>query len=187
MKYFKKLIADRIYLSPMNSEDAETYANWLNDIRVCGPIGRSSVPMSIQAEKAFIDNACKSGYNFAVVLKENDQLIGNASLMDVDGTHKTAEIGLFIGEETYRGMGIGGEILNLLLSYGFLTLNLNNIMLKVFSFNTRGIKAYQKVGFKEIGRRRQANYFNGQYHDVIYMDIIKDEYTCQYPNNFSIY
>ncbi len=31
MKYFKKLVGKRIYLSPMNIEDAETYVKWLND------------------------------------------------------------------------------------------------------------------------------------------------------------
>ena len=31
MKYFKKLVGDKIYLSPRNIEDAEIYAKWIND------------------------------------------------------------------------------------------------------------------------------------------------------------
>ena len=31
MKYFKKIIGERLYLSPMNPEDAETYVKWLSD------------------------------------------------------------------------------------------------------------------------------------------------------------
>ena len=31
MKYFKKLLGDNIYLSPMNIEDAEVYTKWMND------------------------------------------------------------------------------------------------------------------------------------------------------------
>lgn len=31
MKYFKKLVGDRIYLSPRNSEDVEKFTEWLND------------------------------------------------------------------------------------------------------------------------------------------------------------
>ena len=31
MKYFKKLVGDKIYLSPRNIEDAELYVKWMND------------------------------------------------------------------------------------------------------------------------------------------------------------
>jgi RimJ/RimL family protein N-acetyltransferase len=48
-------------------------------------------------------------------------------------------------------------------------------MLKVFSFNERAINCYKKVGFKEIGRRRQSYYLKGQFHDEVYMDILKCE------------
>ena len=32
MKYFKKIIGDKCYLSPINLEDAEQYTEWLNDL-----------------------------------------------------------------------------------------------------------------------------------------------------------
>jgi hypothetical protein len=34
-----------------------------------------------------------------------------------------------------------------------------NVMLGVFEFNRRAIRAYEKAGFKEIGCRRQSYYF----------------------------
>ena len=34
MKYFKKMIGKRCYLSPMNTENAEKYVAWLNDMEV---------------------------------------------------------------------------------------------------------------------------------------------------------
>lgn len=33
MKYFKKLIGDRIYLSPRNNEDIEKFTEWLNVLK----------------------------------------------------------------------------------------------------------------------------------------------------------
>ena len=33
MKYFRKLVGDRIYLSPRNSEDVEKFTEWLNVIK----------------------------------------------------------------------------------------------------------------------------------------------------------
>lgn len=41
MKYFKKLLGDRIYLSPRSIEDAEKFTEWMNDFEVTDYTGRS--------------------------------------------------------------------------------------------------------------------------------------------------
>ena len=33
MKYYKKLVGERIYLSPVNVEDAEKYVEWFCDFK----------------------------------------------------------------------------------------------------------------------------------------------------------
>jgi RimJ/RimL family protein N-acetyltransferase len=57
-------------------------------------------------------------------------------------------------------------------------------MLGVFAFNTQAINCYLKVGFKEIGRRRQARIIGGQKYDAILMDILAEEFTSKYVINF---
>ena len=42
MKYFKKLIGERIYLSPQNNEEIEKFTEWLNDFETTDYIGRSA-------------------------------------------------------------------------------------------------------------------------------------------------
>ena len=42
---------------------------------------------------------------------------------------------------------------------------------------TRAIRCYRKIGFKEIGRRRQAKVIQGKSYDIIYMDILAEELT----------
>ena len=90
-----------------------------------------------------------------------------------------AEVGLFIGDEENRNKGYGAEALNLLLDYCFDYLNVNNVMLKVFSFNERAINCYRKLGFKEIGRRRQSYYLKGKFYDEVFMDILKSERSAR--------
>ena len=34
MKYFKKIVGERVYLSPINPEDCEKYVKWLNDLEI---------------------------------------------------------------------------------------------------------------------------------------------------------
>ena len=64
----------------------------------------------------------------------------------------------------------------MVLDYGFKTLNLHNIMLSVHDDNIAAISCYNKVGFKEAGRRREWIFKDGKYHDVIYMDILENEF-----------
>lgn len=174
MKYYKKLVGQHIYLSPMNIEDAETYVKWLNDFSVTDGLGSSCRITTLEGEKKWITENSDQ-YKFAIVSLEDDKLLGNCGIESIDHLKQCADVGLFIGDEEYRNKGYGAEVLNLLLDYSFGYLNLNNIMLKVFSFNERAIACYKKVGFQEIGRRRKVYFLNGQFYDEVFMDILREE------------
>jgi len=175
LKYFKKLVGNRIYLSPMSVDDAETYVKWLSDFATTDGLGNSSRVISVEDEKEWIKKN-SGNYQFAIVRLEDDALLGNCGFNVINQVMQNADLGLFIGEEANRNLGYGQEALQLLLDYGFNYLNLNNIMLKVFSFNERAIHCYKKVGFKEIGRRRQSYYLKGKFYDEVYMDILREEW-----------
>lgn len=186
MKYFKKLIGENIYLSPMNIEDAETYTKWMNDFNVTDYLGINEI-CTMASEKNWIEESTKnSKIQFAIVNLKTDILIGNIGLMDINQTKRCATVGIFIGEEENRGKGYGTDAIRLLLDYGFNYLNYNNIMLNVFSFNERAIASYKKVGFKEFGRRRQSYFLNGKYYDEVCMDILAEEFKTNYIKNKQI-
>ena len=78
MKYFKKLVGERIYLSPMCIDDAEKYVEWFSDFKMTDGVGSSSRLMNIENEKKFIQETLeKNELNFAIVNLENDELIVN--------------------------------------------------------------------------------------------------------------
>ena len=187
MRYFKKLVGERIYLSPMNIEDAEKYIEWFSDFRTTDGIGSSSKLMTIEAEREWIEsNNKKQEYNFAIVDLETDQLIGNCGIDRINAKDRKATLGVFIGEEENRGKGYGAEALKLLLDYGFNYLNLHNIELSVMAFNERAIACYKKVGFKEVGRRRESYFLNGKYYDHIMMDILDREFEESFIKNKNV-
>jgi len=187
MKYFKKLVGERIYLSPMNMEDSGIYVKWLNEFNVTDYIANSSRVNSLESVKEWMKNSLnKQEPIFSIVKLESDEMIGSISLNDIDYIRRNATLGVFIGEDEERGKGYGTEALRLLLDYGFNYFNLNNIMLKVYEFNKIAIKAYEKAGFKEIGRRRKSYFLNGKYYDEVYMDILAEEFTESYIKNKNI-
>ena len=188
MKYYKKLIGKRIYLSPMNTEDAEKYVEWISDFKVTDGIGRSCNLLTVEGEKSWLEKESLNfkDYNFAIVKKDSDQLIGNCSIVKINPKDRCAEVGIFIGDEENRNKGYGTEALKMLLDYGFNYLNLNNIQLGAMSFNDRAISCYKKVGFKEYGRRRESYFLNGKYYDIVFMDILAREFKGDYIINKNI-
>ncbi|HQE20210.1 MAG TPA: GNAT family protein, partial [Aggregatilineales bacterium] len=75
--------------------------------------------------------------------------------------------------------GYGSDAVCVLLRFGFDELNLHRIELGVFDSNQRGIRAYEKAGFVEEGRRREVLWREGRYHDMILMSILEDEWRAR--------
>ena len=188
MKYFKKLIGERIYLSPRNSEDAEIFTKWMNDFEVTDYTGRSAAIMTLDAEKKYLENKNLETDNisFAIIDLKTDKMIGTLSLENVNYNSRTAVFGIFIGDENYRSNGYGTESIRLLLDFAFNYVNLNSIKLTVLECNERAIKCYKKCGFKEAGRWRKSKYVNGKYYDSIMMDILAEEFTESYIKNKNV-
>lgn len=183
MKYFKKLSGEKVYLSPICPEDAEQYCEWLNDWEVAKYLLIFREQLSLERERSILNDMIKNNAQvFAIVLQENDELIGNCSLFKINYHNRKAEAGIFIGNKEYWGKGYGSEALSLLVDYGFNILNLNNIMLETHSFNDRALKSYQKIGFRQIGRRRQAIIVAGKKYDEILLDILAEEFKSPFIN-----
>ena len=110
---------------------------------------------------------------FGIRLSKNDRLIGSCQLHTIDADHRSAELQIRIGEADARGQGYGVEAVRLLARFGFGTLKLHRIWLRVFSTNRRAIRAYRKAGFRREGVMRDAACINGRYVDVVVMGIIR--------------
>ena len=56
MQYFKKLIGDRIYLSPkgVSDEEIEKFTEWMNDFQVTDYTGRSGQITTLVGERSIL-------------------------------------------------------------------------------------------------------------------------------------
>ncbi len=178
MPHYKKLVGQKCYLSPTCLEDAEKWAAWDNDPEVAIPLGDEAYTLnSLEAERESIAGILKN-YDtvFTILDLATDEVIGRGMLFNIHRIDHCAMLGIVIGEKAYWNRGYGQDATRLLLEYGFNSLNMENIMLGVFSFNERAIACYRKVGFHEIGRRRQSRIIAGKKYDVIFMDMLAEEF-----------
>lgn len=72
--------------------------------------------------------------------------------------------------------GYGREALSLLVDYAFQKLNLNSLMLRVYSFNERAIRSYRAVGFRPAGKLREALIRNRKKYDILLMDLLPKDF-----------
>ncbi len=180
----KILCGEKCYLAPIQPEDAERWAVWFNDLDVTLPLGDEAYTLTgLEVEREnVLESMRRHDLVFSILRLDSDELIGRCVLFSVNRTDRSAMLGIVIGEKSCWNQGYGSEALILLLDYAFNLLNLNSVMLGVFAFNQRAAASYRKVGFQEIGRRRQARIIGGQAHDAILMDMLAEEFRARYPS-----
>lgn len=182
--HFKKLIGEKVFLSPLNPDDTERYVVWLNDLEMTQYLTISNRVYGLLKERAYLEEKAKSDDKaFAIIDRESDKLLGACDLFDIDMTHGTAELGIFIGEKSFWGRGYGRDAVKLILDFGFNVLNLKNIWLRTLSVNERAIKSFEYAGFKQIGERRNAYTIAGASYNWVFMDITADEFESPYVKN----
>jgi len=168
---------DLVALGPLRRDLLPLYTRWINDLAAVRTLG-ASLPITLEGETKWYDEWATSEKTvpFTVYARQGLRPIGTASLFEVDHRNRTAVFGIFIGDGEYRGQGYGTETTRLVLDYAFAVLGLHNVMLTVFDFNPAGLKAYEKAGFREFGRRRQSHRMGGELRDEIFMQCLSDEF-----------
>ncbi len=171
------ILGEKVALGPLRRELVPDYHRWANDFT-----GRrnEALPNPVTEEQAsqWYEEASRSQHDAYFTIYQSDTLraVGIASLRQIDDRNRSAMFAISIGEPDARGKGHGTETTSLMLDYAFTALGLHSVWLSVYEYNLAGRRAYEKDGFKECGRRRQAWWMGGRYWDEIYMDCLATEF-----------
>ena len=177
--YFKKVIGERVYLSPIDPDDAPLFSAWLADAEVTRFTTATTLVLGVGTEREFLVKMAQAQNDFTIVEASTDRALGMCGFLGVDQIQRRAEVGIFIGVKEFWSKGYGTEALSLLLDFGFKVRNFHNILLRVKAFNARAIRCYEKLGFQNIGVRREANLSGETYTDEIFMDLLDREFRAR--------
>jgi RimJ/RimL family protein N-acetyltransferase len=172
-----------VRLRSVELSDLDELVKGWNNLELRNLVGAASLgPASRGEEEEWIKTTWKEkrerrSFVFAIEGVSEKKLLGTVSLLNCNWTDRSASLGIAIYSPENWGKGYGSEATRLLLDFAFKTLNLHKVELEVFDFNERALKCYRKVGFKEVGRKREARFIDGEYRDVIMMDMLKTEWT----------
>lgn len=165
----------KVYLRLMTKEDTNLIVKWRNQDNV----RRYFIFQERFTEEGhmnWIESMIDTGkaIQFIIVEKHSNMPIGSVYFRDISKEHNRAEYGIFIGEESAVGKGYGTETAQLAVEYGFHTLKLHKIVLRVFADNERAIKSYEKTGFLREGYLKDEVCIENQYKDIVLMGLINN-------------
>lgn len=113
--------------------------------------------------------------DLAVVARPTGEWYGEVVINDWDPDNRCCGFRIALGASA-RDRGVGTEATRLIVDHVFSERPVHRIELEVYAFNPRARRVYERVGFVEEGRRRDALHWNGDWIDSISMAILRTDW-----------
>lgn len=91
--------------------------------------------------------------------------------------HRCTEIGIDIIPE-HQGKGYGGEAINWSLDYAFRLAGLHRVKIRGFEWNAGALRLYERLGFVNEGREREACWHEGRFWDSVELGMLEGEWRA---------
>ncbi len=157
----------------------DTLNELFNDHGVRSGLGMP-FPQPTESFHAWVESARKNPEHINLIIERLEQrgAIGMCDLMKIEAPTRTAELGIWVARPWWRA-GYGTDAVRTLSRFGFDHVNLHRITLYVNADNVQAIRAYEKVGFKDEGRLREAAFVHGGRVDQLVMGLLPDDLTSE--------
>jgi RimJ/RimL family protein N-acetyltransferase len=174
------LMGERISLSAFVPDDYAAMFCWANDI-VAARLNGAFRPANLKDVVSQCEVAGKDPGQVMLAIRPRGQskILGYIHIHNISAVHRSAEIGIRIGEESNRGKGYGTEAMSMALSYCWNHLNLERVSLVVFRRNERAIKVYKNLGFRREGIMKRMFFIDGERIDVVMMAAFRPPRTSR--------
>ena len=169
---------ERLILRQWNFNDVNNIVEGLNNINVTKWLAGAPYPYTQNDAEYFINKTINEDlYNFAIVLKSENKVIGGTQLTNIDLANGTAGGGIWLNEN-YQGFGYGTEAFGARIKYAFENLGLRRLENGYFKENEKSHKMQLRFGYKDEGVRRQRfiSKATGKIEDEYITGLLKDEW-----------
>ncbi|EPE61572.1 acetyltransferase family protein [Exiguobacterium sp. S17] len=116
------------------------------------------------------------GYPKSFAILYQGELAGTIGFNDIDAGIKCGTVGYWLGQD-FQGQGIMSQALETIIEYGFKELGLNKIEIRVATGNVKSRALPERLGFKEEGVLRDAEWLYDRYVDHVVYGLLKDEWA----------
>ena len=176
----KTLQTERLLLRRFGIEDAEEfYRNVTSDSKV-NKFLTWPVHKDVEETRELLTGWVEryenpERYCWAIVLKENEQLIGTIAAPTIKNRTETAEVTYCIGS-AWWGLGIVTEALSEVIRYLFEEILVNRIEAGYDIKNPASGRVLEKVGMQKEGILRKAGRNNQGLFDLVFCAILRSDF-----------
>lgn len=123
-------------------------------------------------------------FQFAIVLRETGELIGDCGIHTLAEDPRLGEIGYTLAKK-FQGQGLAQEAVSAILTYIFSTHKHHRIAAIVDVRNSGSIKLLERLGFRREGRTRRAFWNHGEWVDEYIYAILRDEWLQREQSTYT--
>jgi [ribosomal protein S5]-alanine N-acetyltransferase len=122
--------------------------------------------------------ADRANYNFALIHKQTNRLIGSCGFMRSDPNGPQYSFGYVLHKDWWR-QGLASEATIALVKFGFAELGAHRLWAHVFVGNTASEKLLQKLGFRYEGCTLKSFFVRSAWHDLQTFAMLRSEWEKQ--------
>lgn len=105
------------------------------------------------------------------------KIIGVTGITYIDWVNSHADVHFYIGENAkWIDEKYSPSAIELILKYGFNTLNLNKLWAEIYEIDSKKLDFFQSIGFKIDATLRQHYFYNGKYYNSHILSLLRSEY-----------
>lgn len=177
----KKIIIEtlRLRLRPIDNKDAVDLFKYRSDA-VTNKF-QGWIPKKLEDAYEFIKKTStemdivNSWFQFVLMEKKSNKLIGDIGVHFLDIDKKQAEIGITL-HKNHQGKGFATEALKGIMDYLFNQLNKHRIIASIDPENNKSIELFERLGFRKEAHFRKNLLVNGKWADDLIYAILKNEW-----------
>ena len=160
-----------VFIRPLSGDDIEFLRKWRNDLNNTKFL-RQLPYITPEMQRSWFEQYLSNKNELCFTINETEtmkRIVGSLSLYNFNG--KQAEFGkILIGDAEAHGKNIGVNSINALLCVAFNNLNLDKVILHVYTENKGAVHVYEKVGFSVVDIHKADD------RDEFLMEISKEKF-----------
>ena len=174
-------VRDGVMLSPLRQDDAAEMFALIDANRAhLGAwltwVDRQTGPEASATFLADVGRKYENGAGLELALTVDSALAGMCGFDSIDGERREAEIGYWLARGQTGG-GVMTDAVRALVSYGFGTLRLHRVFLKIATGNAASAGVARRLGATREGVERESMLLNGERVDMGVWGLLEAEWA----------
>lgn len=177
------LEGDNVTLRTIEHEDIEFLQRAMNDPQVWRP-ALGVKPMNQEQATEFFEDEISDSTDVHCLICNGEEPLGVISLTgsqygpDETCRSRDVELAYWITPEHHE-QGYGSDAAARMVEYAFEDRNLRRVSARLGSFNNSSIGLLESLGFEHEGTLRQAAWYRGEYHDMLWYGLLSEDWRQQ--------